>query len=61
MNPSIQRKINQIKNMAAHSSESAVHTPSINRSVDSLSNVIRSKKDADDFMAELEAIGKRIK
>ncbi|WP_184549353.1 hypothetical protein [Mucilaginibacter sp. FT3.2] len=60
MNQQMQNKIEQYKKLATvQGSRVASKGKVINN--DSLSQVIRSKKDADDFMAELEAVVKRAK
>ncbi len=59
MNNSIQKKIEQYKRMANSHTGNASSTSSRNTRNDSLAQVIRSKKDADDFMAELESAAKR--
>ena len=55
MNQRIQQKMAQYKKMANSHTGNAASTSSRSTRVDSLSQVIRSKKDGDDFMAELES------
>ena len=59
MNKTIQDKIEQFKKMAKTQGSKSVSPPARSGQIDSLSQVIRSKKDADDFMAELNAVIKR--
>lgn len=62
MNKNIQQKIDQYKKVAQRSQGSdpkPVQSKSVR--VDGLAQVIRSQKDAEDFMAELENIVKRAK
>lgn len=60
MNQIVQRKIEEIKRMAAtQKASSGVSFVRENESLDGLSIAIRSKKDADDFMAELKAISQK--
>jgi hypothetical protein len=59
MNKDIQEKIELYKKMAKSQRVSIDSMPNSPGRPDSLSQVIRSKKDADDFMAELNAIIKR--
>jgi len=59
MNKSIQDKIDRYKKMAKTQGSKSVSSPGGSGQTDSLSQVIRSKKDADDFMAELNAVIKR--
>lgn len=66
MNSKVQHKIDEFKKLAASHKGTVTANPSnISRSntrrEDSLSSVIRSKQDADLFMAELESIGQRLK
>jgi hypothetical protein len=61
MNPTIQHKIEQYKKMASSSTSSAISNRSTSNRQDSLGEVIRTKKEADQFMAELESISKRSK
>jgi hypothetical protein len=59
MNQSIQEKIEQFKKIAkGHTDKSLSNHPEPVRA-DGLAKVIRSKKDADNFMAELNSIVKR--
>jgi hypothetical protein len=60
MNQRIQTKLEQYKKMAGSQSGNATTHTTGNRT-DSLAQVIRSKKDADQFMAELESAAKRAK
>jgi len=60
MNQRIQNKINQYKKMAGSAHGVAMSTPAVIRT-DSLAQVIRSKKDAEEFMAELDSVVKRAK
>lgn len=60
MNQRIQLKIEEYKKLAAnYRLQPQVSTRSITNREDSLTTVIRSKKDADDFMAELDSIARR--
>lgn len=59
MNKNIQDKIDQFKKMAKTQGNKSVSSPVRAGQTDSLSQVIRSKKDADDFMAQVNAIIKR--
>ena len=61
MNKAIQQKMEQYKKMAGSHTGNA--TPANSRSTrnDTLSKVIRSKKEADDFMAEVESAFQRSK
>ena len=59
MNQKIQHKIEAYKKMAGSHSNRAKSTSSTTNRTDSLATVIRSKKDADEFMAELESVVKR--
>jgi hypothetical protein len=61
MNQRIRHKINQYKKMAEGHNGNTVPKKAVESSTDSLLQVIRSKKDADDFMAELDSIIKRAK
>ncbi len=62
MNKGIQQKISQYKKMAeSHHNGNVVSTSSKSTRDDSLSKVIRSKKEADDFMAEVERAFQRVK
>jgi len=61
MNKRIQQKMEQYKKMAGSHTENTVPTKSKSTRSDSLSKVIRSKKDADDFMAEVESAFQRAK
>jgi len=59
MNQRIQHKIDEYKKMASsHKGNVMVSRLTFSR-LDSLAAVIRSKKDADEFMAELESAVKR--
>jgi hypothetical protein len=60
MNQRIQNKIERYKKMASATNAHAVPVHTAVRH-DSLAQVIRSKKDADEFMAELENAVKRVK
>lgn len=59
MNQRIQKKIDEYKKMASSHKGHITLTPSKSDRQDSLAAVIRSKKDADEFMAELENAVKR--
>lgn len=60
MNSRVQGKINEIKKLSAQSKNSRqVSSGTDNQSTDGLSLAIRTKKDADTFMAELKAIRKK--
>ena len=59
MNQRIQHKIDEYKKMASSHKGHVTSTRSTTNTQDSLSTVIRSKKDADEFMAELENAVKR--
>jgi hypothetical protein len=61
MNQKIQEKMDQYKKMAKSQAENTGSTNSRNTRNDSLSQIIRSKKDADIFMAELNGLAKRTK
>ena len=61
MDQKIQQKMEQYKKMAKSHSGNAASKTSKSTRTDSLSQVIRSKKDADDFMAELESAYQRAK
>jgi|GEM_PF-2235821 len=60
MNQRIQAKLAQYKKLATGQNGN-ISTHSIGNRADSLRQVIRSKKDADEFMAELEWVAKRSK
>lgn len=59
MNQRIQHKIEEYKKMASSHKGHAASPRSTTTRHDSLATVIRSKKDADEFMAELESVVKR--
>jgi hypothetical protein len=59
MNQVIQQKIDQYKRTALSQSSSPKPAQSKSVRVDGLAQVIRSKKDAENFMAELKSIVKR--
>lgn len=59
MNQRIQNKISEYKKMASSHKGHVVSSSLTSGRPDSLSTVIRSKKDADEFMAELESAVKR--
>ncbi len=59
MNKSIQHKIDQYRKMAKSQGNNGVSSNSGAERIDGLAQVIRSKKDADDFMAELKNVVKR--
>jgi hypothetical protein len=61
MNKGIQQKMAQYKKMAGSNPEIAAPVSSRSTRNDSLSKVIRSKKEADDFMAEVESAFQRAK
>jgi len=61
VNEKIRLKIEEYKKMAKSHSGNAASKTSRSTRTDSLSQVIRSKKDADDFMAELESAFQRAK
>ena len=59
MNPRIQHKIDEYKKMASSNKGNVMVSRLTFSRLDSLAAVIRSKKDADEFMAELESAVKR--
>jgi hypothetical protein len=60
MNSRIQGKINEIKKLSAQSKSGRQSSYKTTTStIDGLSMAIRTKKDADTFMAELKAIKKK--
>jgi hypothetical protein len=59
MNQRIQHKIDEYKKMASSHRGHVTAARSTSNRQDSLATVIRSKKDADEFMAELESAVKR--
>lgn len=60
MNQNIQQKIEQYKKFAQSNQDNAPKpAPSKSVRVDGLAQVIRSQKDAENFMAELNSIVKR--
>ncbi|HEY8927705.1 MAG TPA: hypothetical protein VIM55_00840 [Mucilaginibacter sp.] len=59
MNKNVHDKIELFKKMAKSSGDSRTTTPVVSEHVDSLAQVIRSKKDAEDFLAELNSVVKR--
>lgn len=59
MNQRIQHKIDEYKKIASSHKGQTVSSHSISNRHDSLATVIRSKKDAVEFMAELESAVKR--
>jgi len=59
MNKGLQHKIEQYKKMANGQVQGKATTQVNERRPDSLTQVIRTKKDADEFMAELEVAAKR--
>jgi len=59
MNQRIQHKIDEHKKMASSHTGNVMASRSTSTRQDSLAAVIRSKKDADEFMAELESAVKR--
>lgn len=61
MDSKIQKKLDEYRKLVNNHSNKTTSTISTTRQPDSLSQVIRSKKDADDFMAELESAFKRAK
>jgi hypothetical protein len=61
MNQKIQEKMDQYKKMAKSQAANTSSTNSRNTRNDSLSQIIRSKKDADIFMNELNSLAKRTK
>jgi len=61
MNQRIQHKIEQYKKMAGANTGKTPDTHTTGNRTDSLGQVIRSKKDADEFLAELETAFKRAK
>ncbi|SEP45948.1 hypothetical protein ACFGVS_28020 [Mucilaginibacter sp. AW1-7] len=61
MDQQMLKKIEQFKKLATVKGGAPVASNGKTINNDSLSQVIRSKKDADDFMAELEAVAKRAK
>lgn len=61
MNQKIQEKMDQYKKLAKNQPGDTVTTSLRSTRSDSLSQVIRSKRDADIFMAELEGLAKRSK
>lgn len=62
MNSRVQGKINEIKKLSARSKTShSVSSATRKQSTDGLSVAIHSKRDAETFMTELNAIRKRAK
>lgn len=59
MNQRIQHKIDEYKKMASSHKGHVTSSRATSSRQDSLATVIRSKKDADEFMAELESAVKR--
>ena len=59
MNQSIQEKIEQFKKMAKSHTDKTLPTHPEPVRADGLAEVIRSKKDADNFIAELNSVVKR--
>jgi hypothetical protein len=61
MNKGIQQKMAQYKKMANSNAVKTTSTATKSARADSLSQVIRNKKEADDFMAEVESAFQRAK
>jgi len=62
MNQNVQQKIEQYKRLASDKNHKAHRDIAVRTSTqDSLGSVIRSKKDADIFMAELDSISRKSK
>jgi hypothetical protein len=61
MNKDIQQKMAQYKKMANSHNGNTTQANSQSTRSDSLSKVVRSKKDADIFMAEVESAFQRVK
>ena len=61
MNQGIQKKIEQYKKLAKDSAVKPSSFQPVVANADGLTKVIRSKKDADNFMAELNSIVERAK
>lgn len=62
MNQKIQKKIDQYKKFAKGRVADSTSAPEVRpQRIDGLGKVIRSKKEADSFMAELNSIVKRAK
>ncbi len=61
MNQSIQQKIDRYKKLAKSSGPAPAPIQPVVANADGLTKVIRSKKDADNFMAELNGIVERAK
>ena len=59
MNQRIQHKFDEYKKMASSHKGHIISSHSASSCQDSLATVIRSKKDADEFMAELESAVER--
>lgn len=59
MNQRVQHKIEEYRRMAGSQKGHVAPSRSVNTRQDSLAMVIRSKKDADEFMTELDNIVKR--
>lgn len=59
MKQSIQRKIDEYKKTAQSQGSNPKPVPSKSVRIDGLAQVIRSQKDAENFMAELKSIVKR--
>jgi hypothetical protein len=60
MNARIQNKIDEIKKLSTQSkTDRPVSYKTVAQTKDGLSVAIRTQKDADTFMAELKAIGKK--
>jgi len=61
MNKGIQQKMAEYKKMANSHPEKTTSAQTKTSRVDSLSQVIRNKKEADDFMSEVESAFQRAK
>jgi hypothetical protein len=61
MNKGIQQKMAEYKKMANSHNGNSTPAHTKNTRVDSLSQVIRNKKEAEDFMAEVESAFQRAK
>ena len=59
MDPIIRKKLDEYKKLVTYHVDKTTSNKSRTNRPDSLSQVIRSKKDADDFMADLESAIKR--
>lgn len=61
MDPKIQKKLDDYKKLVTYQADKTRSVNSEPSQPDSLRQLIKSKKDADDFMADLENAFKRVK